>query len=69
MDTRKIKEQLGYHNVVLMEKALEITVRWYMDNPLPSGGEMEQNLADPLRLRIGRLAYSDIQGSLRGNEE
>jgi nucleoside-diphosphate-sugar epimerase len=47
MDTRKIKEQLGYHDTMPVEKALETTVRWYMDNPLPPGGEIEQNIGDP----------------------
>ena len=47
MDTTKVKQQLGYQDVVPVEKALELTVQWYMDNPLPAGGEMEQNLGDP----------------------
>ena len=46
-DITKIKEQLGYRDVVPVEKALELTVKWYMDNPLPPGGEMEQNMGDP----------------------
>ncbi len=47
MDTRKVKEQLGYRDIVPVEKALETTVSWYLDHPLPPGGEMEQNLGDP----------------------
>jgi hypothetical protein len=47
MDNRKIKEQLGYRDVVPIEKALETTVNWYLEHPLPPGGEMEQNLGDP----------------------
>ena len=47
MDTRKVKEQLGYRDIVPVEKALETTVNWYLDHPLPPGGEMEQNLGDP----------------------
>lgn len=47
MDTRKIREQLGYRDVVPVQTALESTVRWYLEHPLPPGGEMEQNLGDP----------------------
>ncbi len=47
MDTRKVKQQLGYRDVVPVETALETTVNWYLEHPLPPGGEMEQNLGDP----------------------
>lgn len=46
-DISKLKEQLGYRDVVPVEKALELTAKWYMDNPLPPGGEIEQNMGDP----------------------
>ena len=47
MDLSKIKQQLGYKDVVPVEKGIELTVRWYVENPLPRGGEMEQVLGDP----------------------
>ncbi|OGO02674.1 MAG: hypothetical protein A2Y91_02840 [Chloroflexi bacterium RBG_13_54_8] len=47
MDVSKIKEQLGYRDVVPTRKALEMTVEWYMKNPLPPGGEVEQASGDP----------------------
>ena len=47
MDVAKIKEQLGYRDVVPVDKALEATVDWYMEHPLPPGGEIEQNQGDP----------------------
>lgn len=43
----KIKTQLGYRDIVSFEDALEHTVRWYRDNPLPPGDEAELNLGDP----------------------
>jgi nucleoside-diphosphate-sugar epimerase len=43
----KVKTQLGYRDVVGLEEALERTVKWYMENPLPPGAEEEQNLGDP----------------------
>ncbi|MCX5998225.1 MAG: hypothetical protein NTU41_01175 [Chloroflexi bacterium] len=46
-DITKIKQQLGYRDVVPVEKALELTVQWYLDNPVPPGGEAEQNIGDP----------------------
>ena len=47
MDVTKIKQQLGYRDAVPVEKALELTVEWYLRNPLEPGGETEQNLGDP----------------------
>lgn len=47
VDTRKIREQLGYRDLVPVETALRTTVDWYLEHPLPPGGEMEQNLGDP----------------------
>jgi nucleoside-diphosphate-sugar epimerase len=47
MDLSKIKQQLGYKDVVPVEKGMELTVRWFAENPLPRGGEVEQLLGDP----------------------
>lgn len=47
LDISKIKQQLGYRDVVSVEEALTRTVRYYMDNPLADGSEAEQNLGDP----------------------
>jgi len=47
MDITKIKQQLGYHDVVSSERAIELTVKWYLENPLPPGGELEKNTGDP----------------------
>ncbi len=47
VDTRKIREQLGYRDLVPVETALRTTVDWYLEHPLLPGGEMEQNLGDP----------------------
>ena len=47
LDLSKIKEQLGYRDVVSLEQALERTVTWYSDHPLAPGAEEEQNLGDP----------------------
>lgn len=47
MDISKVKQQLGYRDLVPAKKALEITVQWYLNNPPPPGGELEKNLGDP----------------------
>ncbi len=47
MDVQKIRNDLGYEDVVTLETALERTVRWYHDHPLTPGAEEEQNLGDP----------------------
>jgi len=39
MDIAKIKEQLGYRDVVSTERALELTVDWYTRHPLPYGAK------------------------------
>jgi nucleoside-diphosphate-sugar epimerase len=47
LDISKVKQQLGYRDKVGLDEALERTVKWYMDNPLPPGHETEGNLGDP----------------------
>jgi len=47
IDSSKIKVQLGYSDPLLLEQALAETVRWYMERPLPSRVDIEQNLGDP----------------------
>ncbi|MCX6000884.1 MAG: NAD-dependent epimerase/dehydratase family protein, partial [Chloroflexi bacterium] len=47
MDLTKIKVQLGYRDVVPVEKGIELTVKWFAENPLPTGGEVEKLLGDP----------------------
>jgi len=46
-DITKIKQQLGYRDVVSVEEALQRTVSFYSDNPVAPGSEPEQNLGDP----------------------
>ncbi len=47
MSIEKIKQQLGYRDLVSAEEAIERTVRWYHDHPLDAGHEAERNLGDP----------------------
>ena len=47
MDLTKIKEQLGYRDVVAPEKGMEITAKWFADNPLEPGSDVELLLGDP----------------------
>lgn len=47
LDISKIKQQLGYRDIVTVEEALARTVKYYMNNPLTDGSEAEQNLGDP----------------------
>jgi dTDP-D-glucose 4,6-dehydratase len=46
MDLTRIREDLGYHDVVPTVEAVRRTIRWYADNPLERGGELERNLSD-----------------------
>ncbi|MFC1944354.1 NAD-dependent epimerase/dehydratase family protein [Chloroflexota bacterium] len=47
LDLSKIKRDLGYQDVVPVAEGIEMTARWYWDNPLPPSGEMEQALGSP----------------------
>ena len=47
MDITKVKEQLGYRDVVPFEKGMELTVRWYLENTPEPGGWLETNIMDP----------------------
>jgi len=46
VDITKIKQQLGYRDVVPVEEALRHTVNWYLSNPPQPGDHTEQNLRD-----------------------
>lgn len=47
MDIRKIMEQLGYKDKVLVSEGLRRTVEWYLKHPPEYGGEVESRLQDP----------------------
>ncbi|MGH9086541.1 MAG: NAD-dependent epimerase/dehydratase family protein [Acidimicrobiales bacterium] len=47
LDTSRIRRELGYRDVVDFEEAIRRTVRWYVDNPLESGGDQEERIGDP----------------------
>lgn len=47
MDISRIKQDLGYCDVVAPLDALRETVRWYLNNPIERGSELERNLQDP----------------------
>lgn len=42
----KMKQQLGYRDLVGFEEATEETVNWYLKNPPEQGGEEERQLSD-----------------------
>ena len=44
-DITKVKEQLGYMDVVPVAKAIELTAKWYLENH--PAGEVEEQLRDP----------------------
>lgn len=47
MDLSKIKNQLGYKDLLAPEEALVKTVHWYLAHPPERGGEIEQRMQDP----------------------
>lgn len=46
-DSALIRTELGYREEVPVEAALERSVRWLVEHPMPRGSEMEQQLGDP----------------------
>lgn len=46
-DTAKLRERLGYRDLVPAREAVARTARWWAENPPPDGGETEQILEDP----------------------
>jgi len=47
LSVNKLQQQLGYRDVVSVDEALQRTVAYYQNNPLPAGDIAEQNLGDP----------------------
>lgn len=47
MDLHAIRAELGYTDALGSREAMARTARWYVDNPLPPGGHMEEQLGDP----------------------
>ncbi|HUA33505.1 MAG TPA: hypothetical protein VMA09_07860 [Candidatus Binataceae bacterium] len=50
-DLSKIRQQLGYADVVAPEEGMAITARWLKDNPLAPRGPEEKILQDPFDYR------------------
>lgn len=75
LDISKARVQLGYRDIVSVDTALERTVKWYMDNPIPPGGEAELNLGDPFDydyedqvIALYRQQLQSMQGDIAGME-
>ena len=47
LDLTRIRNELGYRDVLGVRDALARTARWYVDNPPPKGGDVERTLGDP----------------------
>ncbi|MBJ20162.1 MAG: epimerase [Deltaproteobacteria bacterium] len=47
LDLTKIRNQLGYSDIVPVEEALARTTRWYVEHSPKPGGEIEERLGDP----------------------
>lgn len=64
MDLTKIKEELGYREVVPAEEGLRRTVEWYLENRPEPGGEVEQRLQDPFDYEAEDRLIAAYQESL-----
>jgi hypothetical protein len=47
LDIGRVRNDLGYHDVVPARLAVAATARWLVDNPCPPGGQEELVLTDP----------------------
>ena len=67
-DITKIKEQLGYREVVPVDKGMELSAKWLLENPLVRDGEIEKSLGDPFDYAVeDRLIqiYSEAKEQLK----
>lgn len=58
LDIEKIKDDLGYRDLVEFPQAIQRTVDWYAKHPLEYGGEEENRIGDPFDYK-GEDAFSD----------
>ena len=72
LDLTKIKGQLGYRDIVSVERGMEMTARWYSNNPPAPGGEVEQLLGDPFNydaedalIEVYRSGHERLRQELR----
>jgi hypothetical protein len=47
MDLTRIKDHLGYRDLVSPEEGMKKTVQWYVEHPLGPGTDLEKLLGDP----------------------
>jgi len=47
LDLTKIREQLGYRDVVSVEEGVARTTRWLVEHPPEPGGDIEERINDP----------------------
>ncbi len=69
MDLSKIKNQLGYKDLLPAEEALAKTVHWYVKNQPESGGEIEKRLQDPFNYPAEDQFVAAFKESLKRIEE
>ncbi|MEW6299806.1 MAG: epimerase [Thermodesulfobacteriota bacterium] len=65
MDLTKIKNDLGYKDVVPVEEAVARTVRWYVEHQPERGGEVERRLQDPFDYAAEDELVAVFKDSLR----
>jgi len=76
LDITRIREELGYRDVVDFDEAIRRTVAWYLENPLERGGDEEGRIGDvfdyagedaflaaleEFTARAGQLDFTDVQ--------
>jgi nucleoside-diphosphate-sugar epimerase len=65
VDLTKIKNQLGYKDLIPPEEALAKTVQWYLAHPPERGGEIEKRLQDPFNYEAEDQLVAIFKDSLQ----
>jgi nucleoside-diphosphate-sugar epimerase len=52
LDNSKIKQELGYRDLVPAKEGLKRTVQWFLEHRPEPGGEIEQQLRDPFNYEV-----------------
>ena len=61
----KMVRLLGYRDVVGADEAMRRTVKWYLENPLPPGGEDEERLGDSFNYAAEDRLLAEYDAALR----
>lgn len=69
LDGSRIRAELGFTDVVGFEEAIRRTVAYYLDHPLPPGGDEEARIGDPFDYAAEDAFAEALRDFVRRTEE